>query len=134
MIKVTIWNEFWHETVNDKVKAIYPEGIHMHLKNMLACDDFLIRTAYLEQDEEHGLSEELLNDTDVLIWWGHCKHESVKITNENLLYGSGNTAELRDDLSGKETPKEGGVYLYRKLIDFAVQQKPTPACKATIRQ
>jgi len=78
MIKVTIWNEFWHETVNDKVKAIYPDGIHMHLKNMLACDDFLIRTAYLEQDEEHGLSEELLNDTDVLIWWGHCKHEKVK--------------------------------------------------------
>ena len=33
------------------------------------------------------------------------------ITNENLLYGSGNTAELCDDLSGKETPKEGG-YIY----------------------
>jgi trehalose utilization protein len=26
---------------------------------------------------EHGLTEEVLNDTDVLIWWGHCCHADV---------------------------------------------------------
>ena len=26
---------------------------------------------------EHGLTEKVLNDTDVLIWWGHCCHADV---------------------------------------------------------
>ena len=50
----------------------------MQLKNALQCDDFIIRTATLQQDDEHGLSDEVLNDTDVLLWWGHCYHGDVK--------------------------------------------------------
>ncbi len=78
MIKVTIWNEFYHENHIDEVKEAFPEGMHEHLKKMLAEDDFEIRTAWLEKDEEHGLSEEVLNDTDVLLWWGHARHGYVK--------------------------------------------------------
>ncbi len=78
MIRVTIWNEFWHEKTDEKVRSIYPDGIHMCLKQQLSCDDFQITTATLEQDEEHGLSQELLNNTDVLLWWGHCRHGAVK--------------------------------------------------------
>ena len=26
---------------------------------------------------EHGLTQEVLDTTDVLLWWGHCKHEAV---------------------------------------------------------
>ncbi|MBR6740097.1 MAG: ThuA domain-containing protein [Clostridia bacterium] len=75
-IKVTIWNEFYHEKVNDRVKSIYPEGMHACLKEGLACDDFEIRLADLDMPE-HGLTEEVLNDTDVLLWWGHCRHDAV---------------------------------------------------------
>ena len=27
--------------------------------------------------KDHGLSDEVLNNTDVLIWWGHMKHNDV---------------------------------------------------------
>lgn len=29
-------------------------------------------------EENHGLSDHLLNQTDVLIWWGHLAHDEVK--------------------------------------------------------
>lgn len=76
MIKVTIWNEFVHENIHEKVKEVYPEGIHQALAKGLASSDFQIRTATLDQPE-HGLTEEVLADTDVLIWWGHMAHDKV---------------------------------------------------------
>ncbi len=75
-MKVTVWNENLHEKSNSLVKEIYPEGIHGHLKKVLACDDIEVRTATLEM-EEHGLTEEVLADTDVLVWWGHMGHARV---------------------------------------------------------
>jgi trehalose utilization protein len=78
MIRVTIWNEYLHELEDEKVKAMHPEGMHNTLKKALACDDFDIKTAWLEKDAEHGLSQEVLDNTDVLLWWGHGAHEAVK--------------------------------------------------------
>ena len=74
MIKVTIYNEFYHERFHDEVKAVYPEGIHMALKDQLS-DEFEIRTVTL--DTVDTLTEELLDDTDVLLWWGHVQHDKV---------------------------------------------------------
>lgn len=77
MLKVTVWNENEHEQINDKVKEIYPEGIHTAIAKGIAADDLQIRTATL-QEPEHGLTEEVLADTDVLIWWGHRAHDKVE--------------------------------------------------------
>lgn len=74
MIKVTIYNEFFHEQHHEEVKKVYPEGIHMALKKQLE-DEFFVRTVTLETVD--SLTEELLNDTDVLIWWGHVQHDKV---------------------------------------------------------
>src|SRR5690606_19017901 len=76
MINVTIWNEFLHEKKDDAVKAVYPDGIHMALKKGLHSDLLNIRTATLEE-HEHGLTEDVLNSTDVLVWWGHIGHDQV---------------------------------------------------------
>ena len=76
MINVTIWNEFVHEQKNEKVKADYPEGIHGALAKGIQADDIRIRTATLDKPE-HGLTEEVLAATDVLIWWGHIAHDQV---------------------------------------------------------
>ncbi|MEW9669398.1 ThuA domain-containing protein [Ammoniphilus sp. 3BR4] len=76
-IKVTIWNENIHERTNPQVASIYPKGIHGAISEGLQPYGFQIRTATLEQPE-HGLTEEVLNQTDVLIWWGHLAHEKVK--------------------------------------------------------
>lgn len=75
-MKVTIWNENLHEKSNSRVTEIYPGGIHGYLKTVLECDDIEVRTATLDMDE-HGLTEEVLADTDVLLWWGHMGHARV---------------------------------------------------------
>ena len=36
----------------------------------------VVRTATLDEPE-HGLTEEVLADTDVLTWWGHAAHDDV---------------------------------------------------------
>ena len=74
MIKVTIYNEFFHERHHEEVMKLYPQGIHMVLKEQLQ-DEFEVRTFTLDNVAE--LTEEVLNDTDVLIWWGHVKHGEV---------------------------------------------------------
>jgi trehalose utilization protein len=76
MVKVTVWNEFLHEKVHEEVKAVYPDGIHNALAKGIAAGDFEVATATLEEPE-HGLTEERLNNTDVLIWWGHMGHDKV---------------------------------------------------------
>jgi len=78
MIKVTVWNEFWHETCDEAAMKMYPGGIHERIAEILKSDDVIVRTAWLEKDEWQGLPEELLDDTDVLIWWGHCRHQDVR--------------------------------------------------------
>jgi len=75
--RVTIWNEFRHEQQSPQVAAVYPDGIHMALAHQLEQAGFLAATAILDQPE-HGLSEALLVETDVLIWWGHMAHEEVQ--------------------------------------------------------
>ncbi len=75
MTRVTVWNEFRHEQQDPAVKAIYPAGIHTAIKEALK-PAFEVRTATLDEPE-HGLTAEVLNHTDVLIWWGHMAHEEV---------------------------------------------------------
>jgi len=76
-INVTVWNEFRHEKENEKIKKIYPKGIHETIKEFLIKDKELnVRTATLDE-KEHGLTDDVLNNTDVIIWWGHAAHNEV---------------------------------------------------------
>jgi trehalose utilization protein len=76
-VQVTVWNEFRHEKANSLVAAIYPQGIHEAIANFLHPHaDLAIRTAFLDQPE-NGLPTDLLDQTDVLIWWGHLAHGEV---------------------------------------------------------
>ena len=77
-IKVTIWNEFRHEKTDEHARALYPNGIHATIGEFLSKDEEIeVRLAALD-DPEQGLPDSLLNDTDVLIWWGHMAHGEVK--------------------------------------------------------
>jgi len=93
MIKVTVWNEFRHEHINKKVKEIYPDGIHGCIAKALGTAEFIVKTATLDEPE-HGLTEEVLSATDVLIWWGHLAHgevadEVVDRVHQRVLQGMG---------------------------------------------
>jgi trehalose utilization protein len=76
-IKVTVWNEYLHEVEVPEIGEIYPEGIHNCIGNFLKEAGMDVKTATLRMPE-HGLTEEVLNDTDVLIWWGHMAHNQVE--------------------------------------------------------
>ena len=73
-----IYNEFVHEVEDETVKAVYPNGIHSTIKAFLEKDGALgkIRCATLK-DHRETLSREALDDTDVLVWWGHMRHHEV---------------------------------------------------------
>ncbi len=74
--KVTIWNEGRHEKLHPNVARIYPAGIHGAIAEGLKNEGFAIRVGNLD-DPDQGLGEHLLNDTDVLLWWGHIAHDQV---------------------------------------------------------
>ena len=75
-IRVTVWNEFIHEKQVPEIAEIYPDGIHGYIAGFLEKAGMKTRLASLEMPE-HGLTEEVLSSTDVLVWWGHMAHEKV---------------------------------------------------------
>jgi trehalose utilization protein len=77
MIRVTVWNEVRHEVTNEKIKAIYPDGIHGAIAEFLGKEeDIEVKTVYLDMPD-CGITDELLDNTDVLMWWGHMRHPDV---------------------------------------------------------
>ncbi|MBV8223790.1 MAG: ThuA domain-containing protein [Verrucomicrobia bacterium] len=76
-IRVVVWGEYVHEQKSEAIRKVYPEGIHRCIADHLAADEsFEVGTATLQQPE-HGLAENRLSETDVLIWWGHIAHRDV---------------------------------------------------------
>ena len=75
-IRATVWNEYLHELAHEEIRAIYPTGIHGAIADFLNKSGIKARTATLRQPE-HGLTQEVLDQTDVLLWWGHMAHHEV---------------------------------------------------------
>lgn len=77
MIKVTVWNEYRHERQPGRAAETYPQGIHSCIKEFLGKEeDITVRTATLDEPE-CGLTQEVVDDTDVMLWWGHMAHNEV---------------------------------------------------------
>ena len=93
-IRVTIWNEFRHEKTNARAREIYPQGIHEAIAAHLRNDSELhVGTATLDEPHQ-GVSDQRVNATDVLVWWGHRAHnelsdESVQRVCQRVLDGMG---------------------------------------------
>ncbi|HMF67989.1 MAG TPA: ThuA domain-containing protein [Phyllobacterium sp.] len=76
-IRTLIWGENVHEQINKTVADIYPEGMHNQIAKLLKSDGNLsVKTTTL-QEPEHGLTDNVLEETDVLVWWGHRAHGDV---------------------------------------------------------
>ncbi|KQT83078.1 ThuA domain-containing protein [Aurantimonas sp. Leaf443] len=76
-IRTVVWNEFLHEKENAVVREVYPDGIHETIAAALRQDArFSVSTATMPEPE-HGLSQARLDETDVLLWWGHKAHGQV---------------------------------------------------------
>lgn len=78
-IRATVWNENVHEVTEPHIMPFYPHGIHGAVASALReqlGDGVEVTTATLDQPE-HGLTEQTLDATDVLFWWGHLAHDRV---------------------------------------------------------
>ena len=76
-IRTVVWGENIHERTNAVVAALYPNGMHEAIADLLRHDGGIsVSTATMEQPE-HGLPQSRLNETDVLLWWGHKDHGGV---------------------------------------------------------
>ena len=74
-MRITIYNEGVHEKTDEQVAKVYPEGIHGQLKKVLEYGENTVRCFTLETVNE--ITEEVLSQTDVMVWWGHMHHEKV---------------------------------------------------------
>ncbi|MEE9403587.1 MAG: ThuA domain-containing protein [Algisphaera sp.] len=88
-LRVTVWHEYRHdnpqsESPNAQSMKLYPGGMHAEMKSAIeqhlgnTSRGVQVTTCTLDQDENHGLSDELLANTDVMTWWGHMGHDLVK--------------------------------------------------------
>lgn len=76
MINVTVWNENLHERLQEDIRKVYPDGIHGCIAEFL-CQNEEIRVHVATFDEpEHGLTQEILDATDVLVYWSHMAQEA----------------------------------------------------------
>jgi trehalose utilization protein len=78
-LTVVVWGENQHERVDTHVTKIYPDGMHNAIKAGIERNlgERAVVTAATLDEPDHGLTEELLARTDVLLWWGHIAHHDV---------------------------------------------------------
>lgn len=76
-INAIVWGENIHEQTNPVVAGLYPAGMHQCIAEALNIDNSINATTATLQDDEHGLTEQRLQNTDVLLWWGHAAHDQV---------------------------------------------------------
>ena len=78
-IRLTIWNEGVHEREDERVRKLYPDGMGGQLRKALHGRQGIasVRVCELDDGLEHGLTDAVLAETDVLTWWGHRAHDRV---------------------------------------------------------
>jgi trehalose utilization protein len=77
-IRVIVWNEYRHEKRSAEIATIYPQGIHGTIAAFLNAQPGITACTATLDEPEHGLTDEALDNTDVLIWWGHMAHGEVQ--------------------------------------------------------
>ncbi len=77
-LRVTVWNEGVHEKKDARVQELYPNGIGGQIAQYLRKQPGIASVREVTMDSpEQGLSDEVLETTDVMTWWGHKAHHEV---------------------------------------------------------
>lgn len=86
-LRVTVWNEGVHEKTLESVRQLYPEGMGRQIARYLEGQDGIASVHVSELDDpEQGLPDSVLDNTDVMTWWGHGYHEKVTDKNAQRVY------------------------------------------------
>lgn len=70
-MNITVFDEYHPSQQTGKVAKLYPQGIHGAIKSIFDGDESVTVTIATQDMPEHGLTDDVLNNTDVLIYWGH---------------------------------------------------------------
>lgn len=77
VMKIVVWNEYSEHQKKGATHRAYPDSMHNTIAAIFkGHDDIAVNTATFDMPE-NGLPDEVLNTTDVLIWWGHALHDRV---------------------------------------------------------
>ncbi|MCL5947014.1 MAG: ThuA domain-containing protein, partial [Chloroflexi bacterium] len=78
-IRVLVWGENVQEQSDPVVQATYLDGMHAAIARGIRehlVEDATVRTATF-LDPAHGLSQEAVDATDVLVWWSHTTQKDI---------------------------------------------------------
>ncbi|MBI1323802.1 trehalose utilization protein [bacterium] len=75
VVRVRVWDERQPEQKKAYDGGFLGDAIARHLQKHAG---FEVKSVALD-DSDQGLSDAALDQTDVLIWWGHVRHDAVKV-------------------------------------------------------
>ncbi len=76
-MRVTIFTEHNGSFETEEARIAYPEGMNECLKNFISTENEVKMIVHTKEDDGTALTEDILKETDVLVWWGHLCHGSV---------------------------------------------------------
>ena len=76
-IRVTVWSEGLDPVNEPKAVAVYPDDINTVIGGFLAENEDMEITLHNIREPENGLTQETIDNTNVLVWWGHMYHDEV---------------------------------------------------------
>ncbi|HOB64652.1 MAG TPA: ThuA domain-containing protein [Clostridia bacterium] len=76
-MNITVWNEYHPKHQSGKTAKVYPNGLHNAIKDIFKDNPEINVRCATQEEPENGLPDKVLDETDVLIWWGHNWHENV---------------------------------------------------------
>ena len=77
MINALVWCENIQNKTQADVISTYPEGMHNTIAGFLAADPNISVTTATLDDPDCGITDEVLEKLDVILWWGHVGHAKV---------------------------------------------------------
>ena len=84
-MKITIFTEDNDSMVNEEARVSYPEGMNKCLFDFLSTYHDVKMIVHSKDDDGTELTEEILQNTDVLVWWGHWYHGLVADSVVNMV-------------------------------------------------
>jgi len=67
----------WDEAPGHANKTIYPNSLNSVIAAALNLDAEIVAVTANQDEPNQGITQEALDNADVLIWWGHARHNDV---------------------------------------------------------
>ena len=76
-IRVTVWNENLDEHRHPETLKRYPGGLHCYIPEYLNREPDIVARGVTFQDEDFGVPDSVLDDTDVMVLYSHMAQDMV---------------------------------------------------------